>query len=104
MRNVNHCETNGGGGRAGTGSRGVFCWVVGLLLLPGLRAQTPEEHASHHPVQAGPPASSPAMPGAPSAAPVAGAMPAAPDTFAPAGMGGMMEGWAHPQRRSCIRS
>ncbi|HEX2852486.1 MAG TPA: 2Fe-2S iron-sulfur cluster-binding protein [Opitutaceae bacterium] len=47
--------------------------------MPALRAQTPEEHASHHPAQA------------PGAAPAAGAVTGAPGTTA-AGMGGMMEG------------
>ena len=47
-----------------------------LLFVTGTRAQTPEEHASHHPGAAG----AGAMPAAPGAVPAAG------------GMGGMMEG------------
>ena len=50
--------------------------LVGLLWVPGLRAQSPSEHASHHPGAAG------------GAMPPAGAMPAA----TPGGGGGMMEG------------
>ena len=51
--------------------------LVGLLWASGLRAQSPDEHASHHPGQAG---------GAtPGAAPGTGAMPAA------GGMGDMGE-------------
>ena len=48
----------------------------------GLNAQSPEEHASHHPGAAG----AGTMPAAPGAAPAVGAAPAA------GGMGGMMEG------------
>lgn len=53
--------------------------LVGLLWAPGLRAQSPEEHASHHPAAVG-----------------AGAMPAAGGSPAPVGGmpaagGGMME-------------
>ncbi|MFZ2281053.1 MAG: hypothetical protein WAW39_24855 [Prosthecobacter sp.] len=52
--------------------------LVGLFCASELRAQTPEEHASHHPG---------------GAAPAAGGMPAAVGaTPAPGGMGGMMEG------------
>ena len=59
---------------------GVFCLLVGLLLVSaGLLAQTPEEHSSHHPAAAG----GGAMPASPGAAP---AMPGA------GGMGGMMDG------------
>ena len=48
-----------------------------LLFSSGIRAQSPEEHASHHPG---------------GAAPAAGTMPAAAGSPAPGGMGGMMEG------------
>ena len=59
--------------------------LVGLLAAPGLlRAQTPEEHASHHPAAAG----AGTMPAAPGAAPATAGMPAA---GAPAAGGGMME-------------
>jgi len=56
-------------------TKAVFV-LVGLLWVPGLRAQSPSEHASHHPGAAG------------GAMPPAGAMPAA----TPGGGGGMMEG------------
>ena len=65
-------------------SRGVLCLLVGLLWAPGLRAQSPDEHASHHPGQVG------------SATPATGAMPAGNASPAPAATpgsaGGMMEG------------
>ncbi len=38
--------------RINVASRGVLCLLVGLLWASGLRAQTAEEHASHHPAQA----------------------------------------------------
>jgi len=60
----------------------AFGLLVGMLLASSLRAQSPEEHASHHPGQAT------------GAAPAAGAMSAvapAPAGEKPAG-GGMMEG------------
>ena len=74
-------ETKPPRGRVSAASRGVLCLLVGLLWAPGLRAQSPDEHASHHPSQAG------------GAAPAAGAMPAggagpAP-TATPGGAGGM---------------
>lgn len=67
-------------GRVGTAWRWVPCMLVvfGLLWSPDLRAQTPEEHASHHP-------------GAPGAATAAGAMPATGGSPASEGMGGMGE-------------
>lgn len=56
----------------GNGSvQSLFCLLVALLSLSGLRAQSPEEHASHHPAAAG------------GSAPPAGGV--------PAGAGGMME-------------
>ena len=55
--------------------------LVGLLSMLDLRAQSPEEHASHHPGGAAPAAGG--MAAAPGAAPAIGGMPAA--------GGGMME-------------
>ena len=91
MNNLN--ESKSAGGRVNTASRRVLCLLVGLLWAPGLRAQSPDEHAAHHPGQAGGamPAAG-AMP-APGAAPGMGAMPAAGGSPAPGGAGGgMMEG------------
>lgn len=66
----------------------ALCLLVGLLWASGLRAQSPDEHASHHPGQAGV-----AMPAAPGAAPGMGAMSTAGGSPAPGGAGGgMMEG------------
>ena len=65
----------------------VLCLLAGLLWASGLRAQSPDEHASHHPGQAGG-----AMPATPGATPGMGATPAAGGSPAPGGMGGMMEG------------
>ena len=53
-----------------------------LLFASEISAQSPEEHASHHPGAAG----AGAMPATPGAAPAMGATPG------PGGMGGMMEG------------
>lgn len=63
--------------------------LVGLLCVLGPRAQSPDEHASHHPGQAGG-----AMPagGAGVAPGGMGAMPAAGGSPAPGGMGGGMMG------------
>ena len=76
-------NTKSAGGRFSAAWRGVLCVLVGLFCASGLCAQTPEEHASHHP----------------GAAAVAGGMPAAggggpgPGGLGPpAGAGGMMEG------------
>jgi hypothetical protein len=69
----------------------VLCLLAGLFWASGLRAQSPDEHASHHPGQAGG-----AMPaGGTSSAPAAtpgstggmGAMPASGGSPAPGGMG-----------------
>lgn len=57
-------------------SYGVLCLLVGLLWALGLRAQSPAEHASHHPGQAA------------GAAPTGGTMPPG----GAGGMGGGMEG------------
>lgn len=48
-------------------SRFILCLLIGLLCVPGLLAQTGDEHASHHPGQAGStmPATVPAGTGAP---------------------------------------
>ena len=76
------------GPRINAASRAVLCMLAGLLWTAVLRAQTPDEHASHHPGAAG-----------------TGAMPAGGGGPGPAGMGptagvgpsggmgaGMMEG------------
>jgi len=65
--------------RVHVASGGVLCLLIGLFWTLDLRAQSPAEHASHHPGQAG------------GAAPTAGAMPAA-TPGAGGGMGGGMEG------------
>lgn len=68
--------------------QGVLCLLVGLLFSSSLPAQTPDEHASHHPGQAGG-----AMPATPGATPGMAAIPAADGSPAPGGAGGgMMEG------------
>lgn len=59
----------------------VFCLLVGLLWASVLRAQSPAEHASHHPGQAGGAAAGTMPAGSAGAAPVA-----------TPGMGGGMEG------------
>ena len=66
-------ESKNAVGRVSITVRGVLCLLVGLLCAPGLRAQSPDEHASHHPGQAT------------GAAPAAGAMP----TGGAGGMSGM---------------
>ena len=81
-------EAKVAGTRINAASRVVLCLLVGLLWASGLRAQTPDEHASHHPDSAGG-----AMAAAPVAAPGMGAMPAAGGSPVPGGAGGgMMEG------------
>ena len=67
------------GGRNHSASFGARWLLVGLLSVPGLRAQSPEEHAGHHPAAAG----AAAMPAAGGSAVPVGGM--------PAGAGGMME-------------
>lgn len=67
------------GGRGSVTLQSFLCVLVALLALSGLRAQSPDEHASHHP----------AAPGA-AAMPAAGGS-AAPVGGMPAGAGGMME-------------
>ncbi len=72
----------------------ALCLLVGLLWASPLRAQSPDEHASHHPGQAGGamPAAG-AMTAASGAAPGMGAMPATGGSPASRGPGGgMMEG------------
>ena len=59
---MDHAETKPPCGRVSAASRGVLCLLVGLLWASGLRAQSPDEHASHHPGQAG--GAMPATPGA----------------------------------------
>ena len=68
-------ENNRAGGRTSSASRGARWLLVGLLWAQGLHAQSPDEHASHHPAAAG-------------AAPAMGGMPAG---GTPAVGGGMME-------------
>lgn len=76
-------ETKSAGGRVSAASRGVLCLLVGLLWASGLRAQSPDEHASHHPGQAQQPTTAPDGMGPPAGVgPPGGA----------GGMGGMMEG------------
>jgi hypothetical protein len=67
----------------------VIATACVLLFASETRAQTPAEHASHHPGAAG----AGAMPAAPGAAPATGGMPAAGGGAAPGGMmgGGMGE-------------
>jgi hypothetical protein len=69
-------ENNDVGGRAGSASRGARWLLVGLLWAQGLRAQSPDEHASHHPPTAG------TMAATPGGTPASGT---------PAAGGGMME-------------
>jgi hypothetical protein len=81
-------ETKPPCGRVSAASRGILCLLVGLLSASSLRAQSPDEHASHHPGQTGS-----AMPAARGAAPGMGAMPSVGGSPAPGGAGGgMMEG------------
>ena len=72
-------QSKSAGGCFGTASRVVLCMLVGFLCALGLRAQSPAEHAAHHPGQAG------------GTMPAAGAMPDA-TPGGGSGMGGMMEG------------
>ena len=75
-------------GRISIACRRVLCLLLALLWASNLRGQSPDEHASHHPGQAGG-----AMQAAPGAAPGMGAMPEAGGSTAPGGAGGgMMEG------------
>ena len=82
------------GQRLRTGSAvSVIATTCALLLTSEIRAQTPDEHASHHPgaAEAG------AMPATPRAAPAMGGMPAVGGGAAPGGMmggamGEMMDG------------
>ncbi len=60
-------------GRISAATRRVLCLLVGLLWVSGLHAQSPEEHASHHPAAAG----AGTMPATPGATSPMGAMPAA---------------------------
>jgi glycine betaine catabolism B len=68
--------------RVSASARGVLCLLCALLLASTAHAQTPEEHASHHPAAAG----AGALPATPGAMPAAGGSPTS------GGMGGMMEG------------
>ena len=77
----------------GHASRGIFCLLLGLVWASSLHAQSPDEHASHHPGGAAPvgpaPAAGPAAAAAPPGAPAAaGGM--------GAGMGAMMAGMMPP--------
>ena len=101
---MDHSETKSTCGRVRVALYGVLCLLVGLLWASGLRAQTAEEHASHHPDQAGASpvaADAGAPPADPAAAPAMGGMPAAGEGPGPAagmpagekpGGGGMMAG------------
>ena len=71
-------ETQSAGRHGSVVSLGVICLLAGLFLNPGLRAQAPDEHASHHPA-----AVAAAMPAVGSSATPAGGT--------PAGAGGMMD-------------
>jgi hypothetical protein len=66
--------------------------LVGLLWASGLRAQSPDEHASHHPGAAGGAMPTTGIGAASGGAGGMGAMPAAGGSSAPGGMGGMMDG------------
>ena len=59
-----------------TATCGILSLLIGLLWTSGLRAQSPDEHASHHPGQAE------------GTSPAGATLPAS----TPGGMGGMMEG------------
>jgi hypothetical protein len=72
---------------------GIFCVFIALFFSSGLHAQTPEEHASHHPGGAAPAAG--AMPAAPGATPAVGGMPAAGGGMMEQ-MGEMMKGMGKP--------
>ncbi len=85
---LHRSESNAARGCGSATSRGVLCLLAALLWETALPAQTPEEHASHHPAAA----VAGAIPAAPGAAPAMGAMPAAAGSAAPGGMGSMMEG------------
>ncbi len=45
-------KTKTGDRRTSTALRGILCLLIGLLWISSLRAQSPDEHASHHPGQA----------------------------------------------------
>ncbi len=75
---MDNADTNPLCSRISASSLGVLCLLIGQLWASGLKAQTPDEHASHHPG---------------GAATAVGVMPVAGGaTQAPGGMGGMMEG------------
>ena len=84
-------EIKSAGACIGVVSRAILGLLAGLLLASGLPAQTPEEHASHHPVAAG----AGAMPAPPGAAPAMGGMPAAGGGMMEQ-MGEMMKGMGKP--------
>jgi hypothetical protein len=73
--------------------REVMCLLAGLLWVPGVLAQTPDEHASHHP------GATPATAGGPAVAgvgPPAGMGPPAGAGGPMAGMGEMMKNMGKP--------
>ena len=78
------CQSAAPGWRLSLPVRFVLCFIVGLLWAPTLCAQTAEEHASHHPDQAG--GAAPAVPPV-GMAPMGGTSPAPPAM--PGGAGGM---------------
>jgi glycine betaine catabolism B len=95
---VKHSEIKSAGRWIKTVPRGVVCLIVGLFSASRLSAQTPEEHASHHPGQAGtPPAGT--IPAAPGSTPMAGAVPTAGGSPAAGGMGEMMKGMGAPPKK-----
>jgi len=88
---MNRLETKSASGSVSVAARAILCLLVGLLWAAGLRAQTAEEHASHHPAQAAgaTPAPGPMPPGE---------MPAGekPPDAGMGDMGKMMEGMGKP--------
>jgi hypothetical protein len=85
-------EAKVAGTRINAALRGVLCLLVGVLWSPSLSGQSPDEHASHHPGQAG--GAAPAMGGMPAVggSPGPGGMGPPAGVGPPGGMGGMMEG------------
>jgi len=82
---MNRSETKTASGRVSTASRVVLCLLAGLLWATDLRAQAPDEHASHHPGQAD--SAMPADGAMPAGAMPAGGSPGPGGMGAPAGAG-----------------
>ena len=72
---------------------GIFCLLIAFIVSSDLRAQTPDEHASHHPGGAAPAAG--VMLAAPGAAPAMSGTPAAGGGMMEQ-MGEMMKGMGQP--------